>query len=138
MWWIATFAGQVLGQGRIYLTYWGNILVLTSLTASMTVNALVTGLIVFKIFRVFRQVKYTTSSDMKSLGVTGGRKLCSIIFVIIESGMALFVIQLARLAITATWILTDAESDAFTLITVGIHEMLNVIISSVICYFVLY
>ena len=132
MWWTATFAGQVVGQGGIYLTHWGNILVLTSLTASMTVNALVTGLIVFKIFQVFRRVSTSEGNFL------GGRKLRSIIFVIIESGMALFVIQLARLAITATWILTDAESDAFILITVGIHEMLNVIISSIVCYFVLY
>ena len=32
---------------------WGNILVLTSLAASMTVNALVTGLIVFRIFKIY-------------------------------------------------------------------------------------
>jgi hypothetical protein len=36
---------------------------------------------------------------------------------------------LARLAITATAVWTDAESDAFEFI-VGIHEILNVVISS--------
>jgi hypothetical protein len=69
-------------------------MILTSLIASMTVNALVIGLIVFRIFKVYREVKGVTSLDEKSLGVAGGRKLRSIMFVIIESGMTLFVIQL--------------------------------------------
>ena len=97
----------------------------------MTVNALVTGLIVFRIFKVFREVKHVTTSDEKSLGVTGGGKLRSIIFIIIESGMALFAIQLARLVVAATGETTNAEADIYQLI-VGIHEMLNVVISSVV------
>jgi hypothetical protein len=36
-----------------------NMVILTSCTASITVNALVTGLIVFKILKVFRDVKGT-------------------------------------------------------------------------------
>jgi hypothetical protein len=36
---------------------WGNTLTLTGLAASMAVNALVTGLIVFKILKVFLEVK---------------------------------------------------------------------------------
>jgi hypothetical protein len=103
--------------GQIDTTTWSNVLAPTSLAASMTVNALVTGLIVFRIFKVFREVK----------DGTGGRKLRSIIFIIIESGMALFAIQLARLVIATT----NAEQDIYTLI-VAIHEMLNVVISLII------
>ena len=112
-------------QGQIVTTTWGSILALASFTASMTVNALVTSLIVFRIFKVFREVKIVTTSNEISLGVTGGGKLRSIIFIIIESGMALFAIQLARLVIYATGLETDAENDIYDLI-VGIHEMFNV------------
>jgi hypothetical protein len=94
----------------------------------MTVNALVTGLIVFRIFKVFRNSRGLTTSDEKSLGVTGGGKLRSIIFVIIESGMTLFAIQLARLAISIRT--DDAAINALVLIA-NIHGMFNVIISSV-------
>ena len=85
----------------------------------------------FKIFKVFREVKDVTTSNEKSLGIAGGRKLRSIIFIIIESGMALFAIQLARLVVYAMELRIDAEYDIYTLI-IGIHNMLNVVISSVI------
>ena len=62
----------------------------TGLTASMAVNALMTGLIVFKILKMFLKVK--TTSDELTLGSSGGTKLQYIIFIIIESGMALFAI----------------------------------------------
>jgi hypothetical protein len=119
--WITAICPAFIAQGQIVITTWSNILTLTSLAASMTVNALVTGLIVFKIFKVFHEVK----------DVTGGRKLRSIIFIIIESGMALFAIQLARVAIAATGPRTNVENDIYELI-VAIHEMINVVISSVI------
>jgi anaerobic C4-dicarboxylate transporter len=119
--WIASACPVFVVQGRLHTPTWSNILTLASLAASMTVNALVTGLIVFRIFKVFREVKDDT----------GGRKLRSIIFIIIESGMALFAIQLARLVVAATGERTNAELDIYPLIA-GIHEMLNVVISSVI------
>jgi hypothetical protein len=119
--WIAGACPTFIVQGVFYTTIWSNILLIASLAASMTVNALVTGLIVFRIFRVFREVK----------DVTGGRNLRSIIFIIIESGMALFVIQLVRVVIAAIGVVTDVENDIYQLI-VAIHEMLNVVISSVI------
>ena len=133
MWWTAGLGADFIGLHGLDKTAWGNILALTSLTASMTVNALVTGLIVFKIFEVFCKVKGNTSSVEESLGVTTGRKLRSIIFIIIESGMALFAIQLAGLVFTII-ASTDVEADAENLI-IGIHEMLNVIASSVIVTF---
>jgi hypothetical protein len=128
MWMAANYPISIV-QGAIYTTAWFNTLTLASFTASMTVNALVTGLIVFKIFKVFREVKSITTSNEISLGVThaGGRKLRSIIFIIIESGMALFAIQLARLVIGATRLGTNAEEDIYSLI-IGIHEMVNVVI----------
>ena len=121
-----------VGQGQIYATDWAETLVLTSLTASMTVNALVTGLIVLRIFKVLRVAKGITTSCEISLGVTRGGKFRSIIFVIIESGIALFAVQLARLVIVARGPgSTVADNDAYTIIPTT-HEMLNVIISSVI------
>jgi hypothetical protein len=126
--WTAGAGSQFIEQGGINQTEWGNILVLTGLTASMTVNALVTGLIVFRIFKVFREV---TTSDEISSGVTGGRKLRSIIFIIIESGMALFAIQFVRLVLSIPEMSTTAEINMIQLIY-GIHEMLNVSIGSTI------
>jgi hypothetical protein len=96
------------------------VLAMTALAASMTVNALVTGLIVFRFFKVFCEVK----------DVTGGKKLHSIIFIIIDSGMALFAIQLACLVIAATEERTNAKCDIYLLIGC-IHKMLIVVVSSV-------
>jgi len=125
--WIASSSSQFIGQDGIDITNWGAILALTGLTASMTVNALVTGLIVFRIFKVFGEVKSLTSSDETSSGITGGRKLRSIIFIIIESGTALFSIQLIRLVLASLGLSTTAKiaTDSFI---VTIYEMLNVII----------
>ena len=124
--WMATISSLYIQQGTINQTKWGYTLVLSGLTASMTVNAVVTGLIVFKISKVFQRVKSATTSQEKSLGITGGTKLRSLIFVIIESGMALFAIQLARVAISATLVMTVAEFDAFQFIG-ATQQMLNVI-----------
>ena len=128
---MASIGADFVEQDDIDSKAWGYTLVLTSLTASMTVNALVTALIVFRIFKVFQEVKSVATSEDKSFGITRRNKLRSVPFIIIESGMALFVIQLARVAITATLLSTNAEEDAFQIIA-SIHEMLNVIISSVI------
>ena len=105
------------------------------LAASLVVNALATGLIVFKILKVYLEVKATSvKQTFNSLSSTGGTKLRHIIFVIIESGMALFAIQLARVVVTCV-----IESQAGTPLNlqttldfvISIHEMLNVIIRSV-------
>ena len=103
---------------------------MTGLAASMAVNALVTGLIVYKILKVFLRVNPILVE--LTLDSTGGTKLRHIIFVIIESGMALFVIQLIRLVfftLPMEWTL-DAVDYAIV-----INEMLNVIIRSVHFYF---
>jgi hypothetical protein len=111
---------------------WGIIAVSMSIAFSMAVNALVTGLIVYKIFKAFRKVQQNSTSVEKSLGVIGGRKYRSVIFVIIESGIALFAIQLLRVilsvhAFSNSIPITVARS--FIIVT---HQMLNVIITLVI------
>ena len=58
--WTASLGANYIGQGIFMTTFWGNALVLTSLIVSMTVNALATGLIVSRIFKVFREVKDIT------------------------------------------------------------------------------
>ena len=72
----------------------------------MVVNALATGLIVFKILEVFLEIKATSVEGM--LGSSGSLKLRRIIFIIIESGMALFAIQLVRVVITTS--VNDSQS----------------------------
>ena len=93
---------------------------------SIAVNTLVTGLIVFKILRVFLEVKAATTSVERTLGKTwAGNKLRHVVFVIIESGMVLLVVQLARLMF---YILEpgSAATKGFT-VFIGINEMFNVI-----------
>ena len=105
------------------------------LVLSMTVNALVTGLIVFKIFKVFQEVKTATADD-QILGVTSSRStLPHVVFILIESGMALFSIQLARLVVTI--VKTDAAQDAYYLIN-GVHGVLNVIMTILIITMLFY
>ena len=128
--WLATGGSLVIVPNGIDETDWGKKLVLTSLIMSMTVNALVTGLIVFKIFKVCQEDKsVSTTSEDKSF-ITRRNKLRSVTFIIIESGMALFAIQLARVVVSAIPD-TNAAYYAFQFIGV-IHEMVNVIILSVI------
>ena len=115
-------------QGQDYFPKWGIDLTTAGLALSMIVNALVTGLIVFRIFKVSQEVKTSTSDD-QMLVVTGRNTLRRVIFIIIESGMALFSIQLSRLVVGI--VKTDAASDAFYLIG-GIHDILNVVIRSII------
>lgn len=90
---------------------------------SMIVNAMVMSLIVFRILRVFQEIK----SEERILGTTSGGTLRSIIFVLVESGMILFSIQLARLVVAGFVARTNSvdATNTYSLI-IGIHEMLNV------------
>ena len=124
-------------QGRLFSTPWGSILILTGLAATMAVNALVTSLIVFKILKVFFEVKVT--SVERTLGSTGGTKLQHVTFVIIESGMALFAIQLLRFLLSS---MDYAEVQIPIVhivipLVIPIHQMLNVIIRSVVHFYFL-
>ena len=112
----------------IIIPEWAYPILLSSHVLSMTVNALVTGLIVFRIFKVFRQVKVALKPNL-ALNDAPGSTLGSIIFIVIESGMALFSIQLVRLVVYS---MQTPPAYAAYLLVVPIHEMLNVIIRSVI------
>lgn len=97
----------------------------------MAVNTLVTSMIVYKIFNVFRVGKIQITGGTTGTSTLGsstyGSRLRSIIFILIESGTTLFSIQLIRL--TVTILMTNSSLQAFDLI-VGINQMLNVIIKN--------
>jgi hypothetical protein len=117
----------VLPDG-IFTQEWSIPTTVTSIVLTMTVNAVVTGLIVFKIFKVFTQVKPT--SDGKTLGTTrSGSKLLPIMFVLIESGMVLFAVQIVHVVLT---VVLNEPADVGFHVAIGIHEMLNVIITFVV------
>jgi hypothetical protein len=121
-----------LHEGAFSETSWGTSIILTSFVLSMAVNTLVTGLIVFKILKVFLEVKAVTTSVERTLGTTGGTKLRHVIFVIIESGMALFAIQLVRVVLYN--ITVPVQSEEFQVfatiynIFIVTNEVFNVII----------
>ena len=124
--WMASLAGNSISAGEIVSATWCTNVTTASLVLSMTLNALVTSLIVYKIFVVFREFKVDTSSDKISLGVTRGGKHRYVMFVIIESGMILFLVQFARVVSTALKTNGPASHlNAFNFI-VSFHVMLNV------------
>ena len=94
----------------------------------MAVNTLVTGMIVFRILRVTGAMPST--SVEQTLGSTGGNKFRHVMFIIIESGMALFAIQLVRVLLV--FIPVPVEQDLFLIagndIAIIINQMPNVII----------
>jgi hypothetical protein len=113
---------------------WANTMGLTDVVISMAVNALVTGLIVFKILNVF--LSNSVERTLGSLSSTGDRKLQHIVFIIlIESGMTLFAIQLVRIVLLG--VLEQTMSNEITgpevgmEIVIAINQMFNVIIRSV-------
>ena len=83
---------------------------------------------------MFLEVKAASTSVDPTLGSTRGIKLQHIIFVLIESGFALFSTQLVRIVLV---ILLPGQSEAvFGLnLVVGIDQMFHVIIKSVHVYF---
>ena len=118
---------------------------LTALVATMAVNTLMTGLIVFKILKAFLEVKHTLGSFNSASGRSNYRHIA---FIIIESGMALFVAHLGRILVTILLGMPTLQSTsgyatyynlevAFPFI-VSFHQMLNVIISSVHFYSFVY
>jgi len=117
--------------GSIYITpadlqsdSWGPILSLTSLAMSLTVNAVVTGLIVLRILKLSRELVPTFGDRTLGIGGTEAR-VRSIIFIMIESGMAMFAIQSVRV------VLTILSVDAFKLV-IGINQMFNGITPTII------
>ena len=105
---------------------WVDKLGLANITTSLAVNALATGLIVFKIFKVYWEVKPLYDQPF---GRTGGSKLRPLIFIIIESGLALFSIRLV-------WLVINLDPTLGTMMAsmpvFYIQRMFDVIIISVI------
>jgi len=110
-----------LGANETYL------ITLTSLALSMTVNAIVTTLIAFRIVKVYLEAKPTSQGGNlnSKVVVSDGGKLRSVILIIMESGVALFAIQLFRMRITAI------QATDFRFI-IGINQMLNGITPTII------
>ena len=131
---LATFPDQwKISSSTATFPEWPIDLLWTCFALSLTVNATVTGLIVFMIIKVYLKAKPTVSEQ--NLGATsGGMKLRSIIFILIESGMALFAIQLGRLVLDVISPLTSSSSAAESILqpVITIQQMLNVIIGPVI------
>ena len=96
-------------------------------------NTLVTGLIVFKILRVFLEVEAATTSVERTLGKSwAGTEYRHVVFVIIESGMALLFAQLARVTFYTLQNQPASELTGYAatngyIIFIGINEMFNVI-----------
>ena len=132
--WLAAISTYHIADGSIQVqeTLWGDIAAIISVAFSMAVNALVTGLIVYRIFKAFRKVQQSSTSAEKSLGIIGGRNYRSIIFVVIESGMALFAIQLLRVILGIPAFSNSTPIVVALNYIIAIHEMLNVIITLVI------
>ena len=108
--------------------YWTNVLFITGLAASMTVNTLVTGMMVIRILKGMG-VSRPTSVE-RTLASTRGNKFRHIMFILIESGMALFAIQLVRVVLL--FIPVPAEQEPLFIagadFAIVINQMLNVII----------
>jgi hypothetical protein len=95
----------------------------------MAVNTLMTGMIVFRILKV---TGVQPTSVERTLGSTRGNKFRHIMFIIIESGMALFAIQLIRIVLESLRAIVEQQPYDFQGaydIVVAIHQMLNVIIT---------
>ena len=104
-------------------------MVITGLAASMAVNALMTGMIVFRILKA-TGVKPTFVERILGSTESEGNKFQHIMFIIIESGMALFAIQLVRfmlefISVPVEQVHILIAADDFVVV---INQMLNVII----------
>ena len=127
--WLAAGSASYIADGSIRVTLWGLIATNISVTISMAVNALVTGLIVCRIFKVFRKVRQGSTSTEKSLGVIGGIKYLSLIFVVIESGIALLTIQLVRVILSFPPFFISIPINLNLKFVYVIHQMFNVSIT---------
>ena len=97
----------------------------------MAVNTLVTGMIVFRIFKVMG-ISMPTSVE-RTLGSSESPKYRHIMFVIIESAMALFAIQSVRVVLGFIPVPAVKKHHSSFIIAaydfaIAINQMLNVII----------
>jgi hypothetical protein len=106
----------------------------------MAVNTLMTGMIVFRILKVTEVKPTSVERTLGTLGSTEGTKFRHIMFIIIESGMALFAIQLVRVVL----VVIPAPVEQVPLfiggedIVIAINQMLNVIILRYVLFYLLF
>ena len=132
--WLAQAGSTSFVQGQLVENSWGGSMDITSFTLSIVVNTLVTGLIVFKIFKVSLEINAVTTSNERTLGTTGGTKIRHVVFIIIESGMALLAVQLVRVTLYILPLQLESAASFVYIIFIGINQMCNVIIRSVLFY----
>jgi hypothetical protein len=125
--WLTTAGATIFVDGQISQLSWANVIVQISFATTIAVNTLVTALIAFRILKVFLEVKPT--SIERTLGTTEDTKIRHVLFVIIESGMALLAIQVLRFVLFNLPD-SDAASKVYNLV-IGVNVMLCVIIRSV-------
>ena len=130
--WLATSGIAYRDLGQLSNAFWKDAVIRASLAISLTLYTLVTGLIVFKIFRVYQN---TMPLYDQNRAFSGRSKLLPVIFVLIESDMAMFVIELIRLVVS-TGKIYDRDPRPLGIIG-GINRMLIVIIKISYCYLLL-
>ncbi|KAF8816975.1 hypothetical protein BYT27DRAFT_7205407 [Phlegmacium glaucopus] len=90
--WLAMYGSfYIVPDGSVGVTHLGYAVSLTSLAISLVVNGVVTGLIVLRILKVYWEARPTFEDQTLGIGTKG--KIQSIIFIMIESGIAMFAIQ---------------------------------------------
>ena len=96
----------------------------------MAVNTLVTGMMVFRFLKV---MGFKPTSVEQTLGSAGVNKFRHIMFIIIESGMALFAIQMVRVVLVFVPVSADQLPflQAAIDFVIVINQMLNVIIITI-------
>ena len=94
--WLASATTNENATNEDIVNYWPNTVFITGLAVSMAVNTLATGMIVF---RILKATGVRPISFERNLGSSRDNKFRHIIFIIIESGMALFAIQLVRVVL---------------------------------------
>ena len=132
---MAAFSENSSNHNITNASYWPNTLLITGLAASIAVNALVTSMIVF---RILKTTGDRPTSVERTLGSAGSNKFRHIMFIVIESGMALFAIQLVRVVLGSISVPVELEPvfEAANDFVIAINQMLNVIIIiSVLFYF---
>ena len=93
---------------------------------------MVTGLIMFRILKAFMEYKPRSVVGERTLGTFEDTKFRHAIFVIIESGMVLFAIQMLRFVLFE---LPEESATIAFILVIGINQMFNVIIRFVHFYF---
>ena len=93
----------------------------------MTVNTLVTGMMVFRFLKV---MGFKPTSVEQTLGSAGGNKFRHIMFIIIECGMALFAIQMVRVVLV--FVPVSAEQLPFLQAAIDFVIVINQMLVNVI------